>query len=490
MTSAEFAAKYRVLKTLTEHGARTQIAQEVALGRMVMVHHLDVGTTEERQSLVAKVGRLTPDAAAKVFDVVTVGDMRVIVTHFLATFTDLPSWLEVNSASADPSEAKTVLMEAPELPPPPSASGGFTSVFGASALPPVAAPEVTQPSAADSAAPSGAPSAGEGDKGSFTEIFAGPKPAAPRSGKRSTPRTPTPRVAPPVAPPAETPSTAPSSVAEPPVAAPPGDFTRVFQGGALQTTDPRRPTTPPPPAAPTSPPAAPPPVVRRPSDQSFTSVFGAKPPVSDAPPPALRAPGVAAPAPSGPPALNAARFGSVMPPVEPPPPPRPAPAPPPAASINSTSEDFNALFARLDPAGSAQPPAPPALAAPTFPAPSAAPSAPPSPNLGGPPPGISSNPGVPSLARMIGGAAPPPPARGPSEFTRVLGRQTPPMSPPAARLPDPSSSAPGLPTPGAPQPQAPPPAEKTTKSYLPMIIALNFIVIGAIIVVVYFVLKH
>src|SRR5260370_20591616 len=107
MTSAEFAAKYRVLKTLTEHGARTQIAQEVALGRMVMVHHLDVGTSAESQRLVAKLGGLAADAMAKVFDVVTVDGTQVVVTHFLATFTDLPSWLEENSASPDPSESKT-----------------------------------------------------------------------------------------------------------------------------------------------------------------------------------------------------------------------------------------------------------------------------------------------------------------------------------------------------------------------------------------------
>ena len=64
MTSAEFAAKYRVLKTLIEYGARTQIAQEFALGRMVMVHHLDLDTPSEGQRLVARLGSLTPDAAS------------------------------------------------------------------------------------------------------------------------------------------------------------------------------------------------------------------------------------------------------------------------------------------------------------------------------------------------------------------------------------------------------------------------------------------
>src|SRR5262249_34547158 len=109
MTSAEFAAKYRVLKTITERGARSQIAQETALGRIVMLHHLDVGTTVERQRLVARVGSLDPAAAAKVFEVLTVDGVQVIVTHFLATFTDLPSWIEQHEIAVD---APTVMIEA------------------------------------------------------------------------------------------------------------------------------------------------------------------------------------------------------------------------------------------------------------------------------------------------------------------------------------------------------------------------------------------
>src|SRR5215471_3488629 len=148
MTSAEFTAKYRVLKTITERGARSQIAQETALGRMVMVHHLDIGTSAERQRLVARLGSLDPAAAAKIFDLVTVDGTQVLVTHYLATFTDLPSWIEQNTVSTD---AATVVMEAiarpqpspaPKSPvaPPPAASppptakqagGSFTEMFGA-----------------------------------------------------------------------------------------------------------------------------------------------------------------------------------------------------------------------------------------------------------------------------------------------------------------------------------------------------------------------
>src|SRR5262245_16079919 len=126
MTSAEFTAKYRVLKTITERGARTQIAQESVLGRMVMLHHLDVGTTIERTRLVEKLSALNEAASAKVFDVVTVDGTQVIVTQYLATFTDLPSWIDANTVAGD---APTLVME--PMPRPEPAAGGFTSIFGA-----------------------------------------------------------------------------------------------------------------------------------------------------------------------------------------------------------------------------------------------------------------------------------------------------------------------------------------------------------------------
>ena len=129
MTSAEFAAKYRVLKTLTEHGARSQIAQEVALGRMVMVHHLDVGSAADQQRTLARLTSLDPAASAKIFDVADVDGTKVIVTHFLASFTDLPTWLDQNS---DAGEVKTLIgAQRPASPPPAKPSeGGFTSIFG------------------------------------------------------------------------------------------------------------------------------------------------------------------------------------------------------------------------------------------------------------------------------------------------------------------------------------------------------------------------
>jgi len=80
MTSAEFAGQYRVLKSLTETGARTELAQELALGRMVMVHHLDRGTAAERARLLAQARSLDPAGQAKLFGIVEVDGTPVIVT--------------------------------------------------------------------------------------------------------------------------------------------------------------------------------------------------------------------------------------------------------------------------------------------------------------------------------------------------------------------------------------------------------------------------
>jgi len=83
-----------------------------------------------------------------------------------------------------------------------------------------------------------------------------------------------------------------------------------------------------------------------------------------------------------------------------------------------------------------------------------------------------------------------PMAAGPSEFTRVLGRVAPPagpVMPPAPVLP-PGRQPQAAATPViAPQAVAEP--RPKPKSYLPLIIALNVVLIGAIVAVVYFVMK-
>jgi hypothetical protein len=74
-------------------------------------------------------------------------------------------------------------------------------------------------------------------------------------------------------------------------------------------------------------------------------------------------------------------------------------------------------------------------------------------------------------------------ASGPSEFTRVLGRvQAPgPVMPPAPTLPPSKNVAP---TPVIAKPAEREP-ERTTKSYWPLIIALNVILIVAVVLIVF-----
>ena len=136
MTSAEFAAKYRVLKTVSERGARSQIAQEVALGRMVMIHHLDVGSAADCQRLLARVGSLDRSAVAKVFDVVTIDGTYIVITHFLATFTDLPTWLDQQGTA--PGEAPTLVIPAQSAP---RSTTPAPSAPAVAPTPPAAAPE-------------------------------------------------------------------------------------------------------------------------------------------------------------------------------------------------------------------------------------------------------------------------------------------------------------------------------------------------------------
>jgi len=74
--------------------------------------------------------------------------------------------------------------------------------------------------------------------------------------------------------------------------------------------------------------------------------------------------------------------------------------------------------------------------------------------------------------------------RGPSEFTRMLGRvQAPgPVMPPAPTLPPPPKNVAPTPVIAKAAEPAPPPA---AKSYWPLIIALNVILIAAVVLVVF-----
>jgi hypothetical protein len=57
MTSTEFAARYRLLKNVAARGARSFLAQQVELGRMVMVHYLDSESPQQRAAIGLRSGR-------------------------------------------------------------------------------------------------------------------------------------------------------------------------------------------------------------------------------------------------------------------------------------------------------------------------------------------------------------------------------------------------------------------------------------------------
>ena len=82
MTSAEFAAKYNLLKPLTTQGVRTFIAQDRALKRMVLAHFLEGGPTPENKRVMWLIGRLPETEHAKVLEMDSVDGRSLIVTQY------------------------------------------------------------------------------------------------------------------------------------------------------------------------------------------------------------------------------------------------------------------------------------------------------------------------------------------------------------------------------------------------------------------------
>ena len=97
MTSTEFAAKYRLLKNVAMRGARTFLAQQVELGRMVMVHYLDAESDEQRNSMLIRLQALQPPTRDKLLEIAHVDGVPVAVTLFITSFTDFATWLDLVS---------------------------------------------------------------------------------------------------------------------------------------------------------------------------------------------------------------------------------------------------------------------------------------------------------------------------------------------------------------------------------------------------------
>jgi len=421
MTSTEFARRYRLLKNVANRGARSFLAQQVDLGRMVMVHYLDSESPQQRVATLGRLNALTRPARDKLLEIADVDGSPVAVTLFITSFTDFATWLDsVSSAVATPVvTAQPPLVSAPppvaSAPPPrsvpvPQPAGDFTLMFGKlEAPPPSAAPAVPELASQPRAEPSWPPVA--------------PSPAA-----EMTP--------PPI------PSFAESI----------------------------------PPAAPNE------------SASNFTAIFGAyaaAPAKRDLPQ-------------SLPPLPETGRQNRVMAPVAPAPEMESSPSPSPALPEAPPPGEFTQLFQRLSP------------------------SAPPSaPTNGTVPPSVFDSPrsvdavrhadaghapAVPDVMSGFGGAplglrppafgdspsTPPSPAggnimsrvgadAGPSEFTRMLAPIVLPSAPAAASAPPVAAKS------DAP---AEPPAVRPKKSMVPLIVALNVVVLLTIAIVAYFVLRR
>jgi hypothetical protein len=475
MTSTEFAAKYRLLKNVATHGARSFLAQQVELGRMVMVHYLDSENVEERAATLSRLDALRPPGRDKLLEVADVDGTPVAVTLFISSFKDFSAWLDAVGAPTTPSNASV------------ASPGEFTRVF--SKVEPPVKPVI--PNAGLEAAR--APEMPRKAPGEFTRIFGKVDEAA------LAPAEPAPATVPPQDRDEETIPTVIMEAVKPPHAPPVSD---TVNSEPAQASD---------------------------SGSSFTAIFGA---LSN-PTPANEFPAPPIPLHSIPP--QSPVTAPVTPPAPPAFDPRPAlPSAAPQAAAPHQPGEFTQLFQRLSPGVGTTPPVAGApllapdvprpldptpradFALPSTPAPVSsfgapslgrpplgAPSlgaaslgavpAPKLPDLGTPPNGSGAStvppvlppiPAPPAAPRSWGTPATPPPIgasvfgnSGPSEFTRILSPIAAPPPPPVPIQP-PASPAQGA------------AGASAKKSMLPLIIGLVSVVVLTIVMVVYFVVRR
>lgn len=92
--SDDFNARYRLLKCVAvDDGLRTHNAQELATGRVVMVHLADAAGPEDVERLRAQLGRLAGSDKNRVLETATLPSGFAIVTEFLTGLTSFPAWL-------------------------------------------------------------------------------------------------------------------------------------------------------------------------------------------------------------------------------------------------------------------------------------------------------------------------------------------------------------------------------------------------------------
>ncbi|HUF27359.1 MAG TPA: hypothetical protein VMM18_10315 [Gemmatimonadaceae bacterium] len=519
MTSAEFAATYRVLRRISHEGVRSYTAQHVATQRPVMVHFLDGMSEPERGSLLARLGRLEPPDRARVYERLEVDGGPVVVTQILSGFASLPTWLagriedgaETEAANgpavlADRGIERTAVRDAAETPaaavtprhsPPPaspldaspaggsSVPGEFTRLFSSPSAPPEQRPEVS-PRMSSAQAPTpvegnrgggsghgavpressigsghGAQSREQsgGAGGGFTEIFGAP-PMASGTGAHRSPSPPLSRPSP-VATPVTAPMTPVQRAPVEPNRAPPLQAPPIVEAGEF--TRMFRPA-----AAPSQPPL---------SATPFTPPRGSPPPGAFPPgggmPMSGSATGALKARPFVPPGSNTTPSPAPSPIVSP----TEFPPPLPPEFLNRTDAAGGQGLAGSPPFSAPQPAAPPAA------------------------------PPVPASRAPL--------AAGPSEFTRIIAA---PVSSSAAGspataataspavAPPPTGAAPAsapAPAPSSGSGSAAPATDASAKTagggaspapnwtvYIPLLLVLNVIAIVAMGLIIYFAVKN
>ena len=459
MTSTEFAAKYRLLKNVANRGARTFLAQQIELGRMVMVHHLDADGPEQLEATLAQLAALRPSPREKLLEIVDVDGSPVAVTLFISSFTDFASWISQASeppAARSPSASPSMPAATPK--PAATRAGDFTGLFGRVD---VVSNADTDSNEAEAERPGIAPPP-DVDVNAQTLIIEPVRPPVPRIPQFGTPLG--------------------ASDSASPIASVTGAFNApppAIERTASAAPSPA-PSLPEPPVR-STPAPSPPAAEESAQDGSFTAIFGSPSRMSP-PSPSFSVSGAAMTPPS--PAER------VMPPMAPEAERRRDEFASPPTEAPLTGGEFTQLFQRLNPGGAyPSSPTPRDAARPINQVPRADLSSP-APGLGGPggaafPPVISNAalPPTPSAAPAAPswGAPTMPTAEGPSEFTRILGRVSPPPPPPiAAPMPTAIPSA---------QASAGATAKQRAKSYLPLIIALNLVLLVTIGIVMYFIVR-
>jgi hypothetical protein len=494
MTSTEFAARYRLLKNVATRGARSFLAQQIELGRMVMVHYLDSETPEQRSATLARLQSLQPPARQKLLEIADVDGSPVAVTLFISSFVDFTTWLDSVSAAVPvpppvpvtPPVAVTLPAKAPT---PEAAAGDFTLAFQKAASSPFSVPRTPAPAAKSERKQQEPAAPPPRSAGEFTQLFGkieGPS-GATNSGsfgpagdaEEST------QIIEPARPPAARPE-------EPPPAPESGGFTAIF--GKLSQTPAASPIPPasltPPSAASGTPPVMPP----SPPPMDFSRP--AAPPVSA--PVEPQQPGEFTQlfqriSPAGGAAQMTPPFGAIpstpVPeisrPIDPipradfaaPPPPAPSLPQPPGLSAPSLGAAAAAAFS-LGSLGAATPTPGPLPPAPRFDSPPApnvnALNTPPSPSLAPPAPAWGAAPAAPAAAASLFSSG-----GGQSEFTRILGRVAVPPPPPISIQPPAPNAAPA----------SAPNAQGSSKSVLPLVIALGVLMLVTLAIVGYFIFR-